>query len=36
MSTADGTAIFGHVNPIAIALETNMTFGEKLVECVIL
>jgi hypothetical protein len=36
MSTADGTAIFGHVNPIGIALETNMTFGEKLVECVIL
>ena len=32
----DGKAIFGLVNIIGIALETNYEFPEKLVECVIL
>lgn len=36
MASVDGKAIYGQLNPIGIALETNMTFGEKLVECVIL
>lgn len=36
IATTDGKAIYGMVNPVGIALESNMDFGEKLVECVIL
>lgn len=36
MASLDGKAIYGQLNPIGIALETNMEFSEKLVECVIL
>jgi hypothetical protein len=36
IASSDGKAIYGMVNPVAIALETNMDFNEKLVECVIL
>ena len=36
IASTDGRAIYGMVNPIAIALETSMDFHEKLVECVIL
>jgi phage-related tail fiber protein len=36
MASVDGKAIYGQLNPIGIALETNMSFSEKLVECVIL
>lgn len=37
VSTPDGRAIFGdHQNSFAIALETNLEEGLKLVECVIL
>ena len=35
MASVDGKAIYGQVNPIGIALETNLEFGEKLVECAI-
>lgn len=36
IASVDGKAIYGVLNPIAIALETNQEFKEKLVECVIL
>jgi hypothetical protein len=36
MASADGRAIYGQLNPVGIALETNTEFSEKLVECVIL
>jgi len=36
MASVDGRAIYGQLNPIGVALETNMEFAEKLVECVIL
>jgi hypothetical protein len=36
MASADGRAIYGKLNPVGIALETNTEFNEKLVECVIL
>jgi hypothetical protein len=36
VSTANGTAIYGHVNPIGCALETNLEVGEKLVEVAII
>jgi hypothetical protein len=36
MASVDGKAIYGQLNPIGVALETNMEFSEKLVECVIL
>mgnify|MGYP006271848305 CR=1 FL=1 len=36
IASNDGRAIYGMVNPVAIALESNMDFNEKLVECVIL
>ena len=36
MASADGRAIYGQLNPVGIALETNLEFTEKLVECVIL
>lgn len=36
IATADGRAIYGQLNPVGIALETNTEFPEKLVECVIL
>jgi hypothetical protein len=36
IASLDGKAIYGVLNPIAIALETNQEFKEKLVECVIL
>jgi len=36
VATASGTAIFGHVNPIGSALETNLDVGEKLVEVAII
>jgi hypothetical protein len=36
IASNDGRAIYGMVNPVAIALESNLDFNEKLVECVIL
>ena len=36
MASADGRAIYGQLNPVGVALETNLEFSEKLVECVIL
>lgn len=36
MASPDGRAIYGTLNPVGVALETNMEFTEKLVECVIL
>jgi len=36
IASTDGRAIYGGVNPVAIALESSMDFNEKLVECVIL
>lgn len=36
MASADGRAMYGQLNPVGIALETNTEFTEKLVECVIL
>jgi hypothetical protein len=36
IASVDGRAIYGVLNPVAIALETNQEFKEKLVECVIL
>ena len=36
IASVDGRAIYGVLNPVAIALETNQEFSEKLVECVIL
>lgn len=36
IASPDGKAIYGAVNPIAIALESSLVFGEKLIECVIL
>ena len=36
VSTADGCAMFGIMNPIGCALETNMDPGEKLVEVAII
>lgn len=36
MATADGRAIYGQLNAVGVALETNLEFTEKLVECVIL
>ena len=35
VASSNGTAMYGAVNPIAIALETSLTPGEKLIECVI-
>ena len=35
IASPDGKAIYGAVNPIAIALESSLVFGEKLIECVI-
>lgn len=36
IASSDGRAIYGALNPVAIALESNNEFKEKLVECVIL
>jgi len=36
IASVDGRAIYGVLNPVGIALETNQEFKEKLVECVIL
>ena len=36
VATANGTAIFGQLNPIGCALETNLEPGEKLVEVAII
>lgn len=36
MASTDGLAIVGQINPIGVALETNLSVAEKLVECVIL
>ena len=36
IASVDGRAIYGVLNPVAIALETSQEFKEKLVECVIL
>jgi hypothetical protein len=36
MASVDGLAIVGSINPIGVALETNLEVTEKLVECVIL
>ena len=36
IATADGRAIYGSVNVLGVALETNLDPSEKLVECVIL
>jgi hypothetical protein len=36
IATTNGKAIYGTINPVGIALETNANFAEKLVECVIL
>lgn len=36
VSTPDGCAMFGIMNPIGCALETDMNPGEKLVECAII
>lgn len=36
VASASGTAIYGHVNPIGVALETNMEVLEKLVEVAII
>lgn len=36
VATANGTAIFGQLNPIGIALETNLELKEKLVEVAII
>ena len=36
MAASDGKAIYGIINPVGIALETNNSFEEKLVECIIL
>lgn len=36
VATANGTAIYGQLNPIGSALETNLDMGEKLVEVAII
>ena len=36
VATANGTAIYGQLNPIGVALETNMELTEKLVEVAII
>jgi hypothetical protein len=36
IASTDGRAIYGALNPVAIALESSAEFKEKLVECVIL
>ena len=35
MAGFDGRAVYGEVNPIGFALESNATFGEVIVECLI-